>query len=243
MTTRPNSRLFRIARLFRTAVLTLALAVLTTPATQAWTDFSLWSVAEQSASIAPPDLMRILAKHEAEYRRGVLTRYNARTHENVRAHLVREVDRAVEMIRSHRPFDEVSRQLGVVAHFVSLANEPIDAKAHWADDYRRYIETAQPRFAVVFYGFDRDLNDSVALDRYLRESLARRVRSIEVVESEYDRIHKPSGIGVFDDRSPAFGIAASAFSRSLSDIAVVLRYIWIEAGGTDSRASLPLKKH
>jgi len=183
--------------------------------------------------------MRILKRHESDYRRGLKTRYTQRTHENLRAHLVREVDRAVSMIREHRPFSEISRQLGVVAHFVSLANEPIDSSASWAGDYRRYIETAHPRFAVVFYGFEESVQDSVSLDRYLRESLARRAESSQVVAREYKRIGKRSGVGVFDDRSAAFGIAAASYSRALSDMAVVLRHIWLEAGGTDTRRDLP----
>jgi len=49
------------------------------------------------------------------------------------------------------------------------------------------------------------------------------------------RIGKLPGSKYFDDRSTAFGVSSLAFSRAISDVALMLRYIWITAGGVDQR--------
>ena len=48
-----------------------------------------------------------------------------------------------------------------------------------------------------------------------------------------------TAIGVFDDRSTAFGVGSLAFSHAVTDVTLVLRYIWLAAGGIDDRANLP----
>ena len=60
-----------------------------------------------------------------------------------------------------------------------------------------------------------------------------------MVGREYRKIGFASGVGRFDDRSTAFGVASVAFSHAVTDVTLVLRYIWITAGGVDSRANLP----
>src|SRR4029079_3695208 len=69
-----------------------------------------------------------------------------------------EVDGATRAIREHRPFDEVVRRLGAVSHFVADANNPLSTSAAdsqegpYFADFLRSAESAEPRFAVVFYG-------------------------------------------------------------------------------------------
>ena len=59
---------------------------------------------------------------------------------------------------------------------------------------------------------------------------------------EYDRIGGPYGRERFDDRSTAFGLSAIAFSQAVTDLAIVLRHVWIEAGGYDPREGLPVRE-
>jgi len=58
------------------------------------------------------------------------------------------------------------------------------------------------------------------------------------VGREYRRIDFASGVAAFDDHSTAFGVASLAFSHAVTDVASVLRYIWLRAGGGDSRSGL-----
>ena len=60
-----------------------------------------------------------------------------------------------------------------------------------------------------------------------------------MIGREYRRIGFSSGIGRFDDRSTAFGVASIAFSHAVTDVTLALRYIWLTAGGIDDRANLP----
>jgi hypothetical protein len=60
-----------------------------------------------------------------------------------------------------------------------------------------------------------------------------------MIGGEYRRIDFASGLGRFDDRSTAFGVASVAFSHAVTDVTLALRYIWLAAGGIDDRANLP----
>ena len=59
-----------------------------------------------------------------------------------------------------------------------------------------------------------------------------------LVGEEYRRVGFASGVGAFDDRSTAFGIAAVSYSHAVSDLARVLRYVWVQGGGADPRQRL-----
>jgi hypothetical protein len=58
------------------------------------------------------------------------------------------------------------------------------------------------------------------------------------VGDEYRRIGYRNGTAGFDDRSTAFGVAAVSFSHAVSDLARVLRYVWLAGGGADPRQQL-----
>ena len=60
-----------------------------------------------------------------------------------------------------------------------------------------------------------------------------------MIGREYRRIDFASGLGRFDDRSTAFGVGSLAFSHAVPDVTLVLRYIWLAAGGMDDRTNLP----
>jgi hypothetical protein len=151
------------------------------------------------------------------------------------------------MIRSLTPFDQVVRQLGVVAHFVADAHNPLNSddsdpeEARYYADYLRYAASAEPRFPLVFYGFRADFAGPRAVDALVADALARGRRLYPLIGREYRRIGYASGVTSFDDRSTAFGVTSVEFSRAASDIAEVLRYIWLRAGGADPRTALPVR--
>ncbi len=138
-------------------------------------------------------------------------------------------------------------QLGVVAHFVADAHNPLNSadsdpeEARYYADYLRYAESAEPRFPLVFYGFRAGFDDPRALDRLVADALARGRLLYPLVGREYRRIGFAGGVASFDDRSTAFGVTSIEFSRAASDIAQVLRYIWLRAGGADPRTALPVR--
>ena len=245
---RPNRVLF-----FAAATLCFYLMA---PSAFAWTAPSQFQIGEQAARLTPPDLYRQLVRNRASYRLGMEDPYRnghpedryklsdgrGRLDEAIKL----SVQHAIASIRSHQRFNDVAFRLGVVAHYVSLANNPLYTDAtdpqqgRWAQDFLDYLESAQPRVEVVFYGFRRPSGDG-HVDRLVQEALQRSRKLYPMVGREYQRVGYAPGIRAFDDRSTAYAVASLGYSHAVSDIAEVLRYIWLEAGGVDSRPRLPLR--
>ena len=99
---------------------------------------------------------------------------------------------------------------------------------------------ASQRFAVLYYGHDRRFESPEALADLLSRARARSLSQAPWIAKEYARVGAIDGRRLFDDRSTAFGVGSLAYSHAVSDIAGVLRYIWIRAGGVDSRRFPPL---
>jgi hypothetical protein len=133
----------------------------------------------------------------------------------------------------------------VVSHYVADADNPLAASAgdpqegRYFVDYLRYAETAEPRFPLVFYGLQPGVVAGQGIGPLLDAALRRGRDLYPLIGREYQRIDFASGIGRFDDRSTAFGVASVAFSHAVTDVALALRYIWLSAGGIDDRANLP----
>jgi hypothetical protein len=232
-----------------------ALASLPSTPARAWTPRTHQTIAWEAARLAPPDLARQLVKRRAAYLAGVIQPFDdadpARHRQdpdgsgNLAAALADAVTQAVGAIRTHRPFDEIVFRMGVAAHFIADANNPLassnaDPEAgRYFVDYLRYAETAEPRFPLIFYGVRPGLERAPDVGELLADTLRRGRALYPLIGLEYRKIDFASGIGRFDDRSTAFGVASVAFSHAVTDVALVLRYIWLRAGGGDDRASLP----
>jgi len=237
--------------------LALFLVVLAAAPAAAWTPRFQKVLADEAARLAPPDLARQIARHEDEYREGVVDPFrdpdpsrhvqNADGTGSLREAVTSETERAVELIRALAPFGEVVRQLGRVAHYVADLHNPLNCserdprEADYYADYLRYAESAEPRFPLVFYGFRPEFDRPADVAALADEALAKSRLLYPLVGREYRRIGFGHGVGTFDDRSTAFGVTSVAFSRAASDIAQVLRYIWLRAGGADQRTDLPVR--
>jgi hypothetical protein len=227
----------------------LVLLFLATPPLHAWSEDSQLAIATEAARLAPPDLARQIDRHRADLRDGVLEPFRdsdrARHEKNADGSgmldrvIADEARRAVSYIRGHRPFADVVHQLGVLLHFVADANHPLYTSSddrdegRYAADYHRYVTSAETRFAAAYYGLDPRLDDLAAIPAFVERSLARSRALYPYIGAEYRRIGGGSGVGAFDDRSTAFGVAAVSFSRALTDGAAMLRLVWLEAGGAD----------
>lgn len=223
--------------------------------TAAWTPVTQVTIAREAARLSPPDLARQIQRHRRAYEEGVKAPFSdADPNRHMKnpdgsGHLDRAaleaVEAAIAAIRNHRPFEDIVRRLGVVSHFLADANNPLAASgadAHegrYFVDYLRYVETAEPRFPLVFYGVERGLEERRDVSPLLAAALRRGRELYPLIGREYRRIGFASGIGAFDDRSTAFGAGSLAFSHAVTDVTLALRYIWITAGGIDDRANLP----
>lgn len=222
-----------------------------------WSPSFQADLAEEAARLSPPDLARQIERHEEDFRAGVLDPFSGRDPERHVANpdgtgtletaILEETERAVELIRSLAPFDQVMHQLGVVAHYVADAHNPLNAsdadprEAEFYEDYLRYAASAEPRFPLVFYGFREPFEEPRDVKNLVREALDHARELYPLIGREYRRVGFASGLTTFDDRSTAFGVTSTQFSRAASDIAQVLRYIWLRAGGVDQRSALPVR--
>ena len=228
-------------------------AVLAAPA-GAWTPRSQEGIARTAARLAPPDLYRQIARNRDAYLLGAVDPFRDAQPENhvqngddgrLAEVIEVAVQNAVGSIRAQRPFNEIVYRLGVVAHYLADANDPLagaesdPAEARYRDDFRRYAESAEPRLRIVFYGFRPGFEGRRDLPALVDEALRRGRELYPLVGREYRRIGFQPSVGRFNDRSTAFAVVGLGYNHAVSDIAEVLRYIWLEAGGADSRRRLP----
>jgi hypothetical protein len=223
-----------------------------TPAA-AWTPATQVTIAREGARLAPPDLARQMEKHKRAFEAGAVAPFedadpgrhmkNPDGSGSLDRVILAEVQAAIDAIRQHRPFEEIVRRLGVVSHYVADANNPLATSAadpneeRYFLDFLRYAETAEPRLPLVFYGAPAG-RDQKTVSPLLAEAFRRGREIYPMVGREYQRIGFASGIGRFDDRSTAFGVASLAFSHAVTDVTLVLRHIWITAGGADERKGI-----
>jgi hypothetical protein len=239
------------------AALGLALVLAGVSPLRAWTPGTQATIAREAARLVPPDLARQIDRHRRVFEEGAVAPFQdgdpARHMKNPDGSgsldrvIQEEMARAIAAIQSHRPFEEVVRQLGVVSHYVADANNPLAAsgldveEGRYFVDYLRYAESAEPRFPLVFYGVRPGLEEKKDVSPLLAETFRRARELYPLVGREYRRIGFGSGLRLFDDRSTAFGVASLSFSHAVTDVALVLRYIWITAGGIDERSNLPAR--
>ena len=238
---------------FRRIALGTAVALAATSPLSAWSPATQVSIARTAARLAPPDLTRQIEHRSDRFREGVLApfqegvaerHYRNRDRGALDAALAEEVAGVVAALRQPAPFDDVVYRLGRVAHWVADANNPLNAAGDDPDegryfaDWLRYTDSARPRFAPVFYLGE----PSVGTDRDLRLLVLRALQRgrdfYPRVGDEYRRIGYGTGARGFDDRSTAFGVAAVSFSHAISDLARVMRYVWLAGGGGDPRSPL-----
>lgn len=240
------------------AAIVLLAATAALPA-HAWTPTSQQRIAELAARLAPPDLHRQLARHRAAYLQGVLDPFreaepahhyaNSDGSGNLDQAIAQAVANAIAAIRAHQPFEEVAYRVGIVSHYLADANNPLNSdesdreEGRYFADFLRYLEKVEPRVELVFYGFRGSFQGRRDLPGLIDETLRRSRGFYPMVGREYRRVGFASGISAFDDLSTAYGVAALSYSHAISDIAEVLRYIWIEAGGIDTRVRIPLRGH
>jgi hypothetical protein len=223
----------------------------------AWTPRNVMVIGEQVARLAPPDLYRQLARNKEAYRMGLqrpfqydpsLRFQDENGQGQLHAALVQSIDDAVRAIREHKRFNEVAYRIGAVVHLQALVDWPLAVaagdpdEARYAADFGRYAENAQPRVAVLFYGFRSQLPlDRGGVLRLVADAIGRSRGFYPSIGREYRRVGFTSGVHAFDDKSTAYAVASLSLNHALSDSAEAVRYIWQASGGVDSRRRLPLR--
>ena len=242
-------------RLARLTPLVLLFLPFTAAPAAAWTPKTQVTIAWEAARLAPRDLYRQIYRERKEFEAGVTAPFddsdagrhmkNADGTGSLDKVLETAVTEAIAAIKGHRPFLEIVRRMGTISHFVADANNPLATanldpeEPRYFADFLRYAQSAEPRFPLVFYGLAPALDRSRDIAPLLTQTFARGREIYPLIGKEYEKIDYASGLGRFDDRSTAFGIASVSFSHAVTDAALVMRYVWLKAGGGDDRTGLP----
>ncbi len=229
----------------------LAIALVSVPPASGWTKETHLEIAKQAALIAPPDLLRLVKRHEQAFVRGVLAELGSDRHRAANADPTRSAAasarKAATAIARLTPFETVIEELGRLAVLTADSNHPLrladgdPAEVRYRSDYGRYVGSAFARFPVVFYGTGRDLRSGEDVELLFGQTGRRGRRLYPMIGREYQRVGRIDGVREFDDRSTAFGVGSLSFSHSVSDLAALYRYVWLASGGADSR-DLPLSR-
>ena len=133
-----------------------------------------------------------------------------------------------------RPFEEIVRALGELAHFMADAEFPHNAEAG-AD--RRYVflsafvEDRRAKFPLVFYGHD----DPDLERRDLTGFLHREMKSAARLDGELKATLAAAGPDprpiLFDDRSVPFAVGSLAWSRTVTAVVRTWCDAWRRGGG------------
>lgn len=152
------------------------------------------------------------------------------------------VPKAVAAIDQHKPFADVARLLGRIAHYAGDLNNPLQvsgddpAEDRYAARYTVYVEEHLPRYPLVFYGWDDPALDAAKNAREgvraFAESSAQQARpSYGAIRTAYDPASKVPMARRFDERSLPFGVGSLGWSHTVTDTARLWRFVWKHARG------------
>lgn len=184
----------------------------------------------------------VITRYHAQYYAGIDRALSEEGTDMHRAHLreriQNETANVIDLIRTKKPMQEVVLKLGMLAHFISDANNPFHV-ATGADlesshaDFEHYFERRMQRFPTVFYGLD----PRFALQPYLDRTLHRTSKFAPLMSEEYFRGGARHSSSEFDDRSTAFGVASICWSHAITDMVNLEYYIWRQSGGDVRQAA------
>ena len=223
---------------------------------RAWTPKTQVVIATEAARLAPPDLYRQIDRHRKRFQDGVMAPFeDADPNRHFKDPdgtgsldrvIVAEVERAIRAIQALRPFEDVVFQLGVVSHYVADAENPLNtsaadpAEGRYFADYARYLERAEPRLPVIFYGLRPGFDAQADPSPLVADDPAPRPLALSADRPRVpaDRLRLRDSTASTTARPPS-GWPRSASATRSRDVGLMMRYIWIRAGGADFRTGLP----
>lgn len=232
-------------RLARLAPLPL-LAMLMAAPVGAWTPTTYRYVTENSARMMPKSLRAILYTHRADLFAGATRpgsdegrqeHHVSPDGRGLRMRVIQQVYKVRGLLEARAPFDEVAREMGVLAHFVADANNPLQVsdddprEGEYVLDYSRYVEENLGKFRLVFSGYRHPKLQAGDVEGFVDLILDRSRRHYPRIGQDYIRNGRLVSSSVFDEFSFAFGIGALATSNSVGDTARLWLWIWEGAGG------------
>lgn len=203
-------------------------------AMSAWTPRSCGGVAVHAVRIMPASFQSILSRHRNSLMEGVSS-LDALVESSPDA-ATKEAGRIVEMINTHRPFQEVVYHLGRLSVLMARASDPLPGELAvrnqaWPAHFATYLEGNIPQFRVYFPGYRSDLKEPEDLAGAFESSRKQAQKLASHLATAYDEAPQPLSSVSFDSRSIPFGVASIAYSHAVADTANAWMLVWRLAGG------------
>jgi hypothetical protein len=187
----------------------------------------------KSRKLMPEPLRQIMETREQILRDGFAGSPPGADPAQIRWELLQELERLDTLLAGSRSLDEIIFHFGRLARLVcaytdwaAYAPEPQDTP--YIHDFNFYIQRKQARFVAVFYDYSPRLFEAGDLAAYLDEMSRQAASFTEQVLALY---RQGGHSELFDDRSPAFGLAARHYSHTITQIANIWLYCWRNGNG------------
>lgn len=219
------------------------LAILLASLCIGWNPSTVDHVAWTAVDFFPPDLARQVRLHHNRYdagiRRGLRSppAWRAGPPGKLPQALDAQIRRCAADLRKPVALGDLVEEIGVLAVLTLDANDPLAVvhddprEAAYSAAYQGYVDSLLDRIRLVYYGQDRNLIMSGAVDAAIDEALGRSGALYPFVGQEFYRTGEIRDWRSLDDRSVTFGVAGVALSRALTDIVNFTSFIWRQGGG------------
>ncbi|MBN2430390.1 MAG: hypothetical protein JXQ27_02895 [Acidobacteria bacterium] len=183
--------------------------------------------------LMPEPLRDLMQRREQILRRGFAGTSFAGNETAIRTALLTEMDVMRRLLADGRSLEDIIFQFGRLARlacdYTDWAVYATGADdAHRLADFNAFIRRKQSRFIAVFYDYSPRLFEAHDLAAYL-DDMARYSSSLT---GQVVSLYRQGGhAAVFDDRSPAFGLAARHYSHTITHMANIWLYCWREGHG------------
>jgi hypothetical protein len=236
---------------------TLMLCSLAVPReARAWSPAMHHDVVDHAGRLMPASLQRVLAENIGRLHAGAAAPLASNDAGYLRAGqpgsrgtleetIQLQVQRVLDLLGSRAPMSNVAYEMGVLSHYVALANTPAVAgnsdvrEADWADAFERFTESRVPRFRLVFDGYWSPSLGKDDVRGFVQECRVRSGRHYDVLSMMYVKADGTIASNDFDDRSPVFGVASLAYAHAIGDTAKIWLYTWIRANGDTTGLPFP----
>jgi len=221
----------------------LLLGLLAAAASIGWSGATARHVAWTAVDFFPPDFARQVRKYHKRFDAGISRglaappTWRAGPPGSLPQALDAQVRRCAADLRQPVPLEDLVEQVGVLAVLVLDANDPLavvhddEREAEYSAAYRSYVDSILDRVRLVYYGQDRRLLQTGALDSTIEAALARSGSLYPFVGEEFYRTGELRNWRTLDDRSVTFGVAGVSLSRALTDLANLVALVWHNGGG------------
>jgi hypothetical protein len=221
----------------------LLLVLFAAVASIGWSGATARHVAWTAVDFFPPDVARQVRKYHKRFDAGISRglaappAWRAGPPGSLPQALDAQVRRCAADLRKPVPLEDLVEEIGVLAVLVLDANDPLavvhdDAREpQYSAAYRSYVDSIIDRVRLVYYGQDRTLLKTGALDSTIEAALARSGSLYPFVGEEFYRTGELRNWRTLDDRSVTFGVAGVSLSRALTDFANFVALVWHRGGG------------